>query len=148
MLNADFFPAELSSFFSPISKHTDAHVTSCHNFKNSVAVEIGLVRFYSSWTAISSLSLLWNWRSTKCGCCSDPYSMVGNFPVKQLLYLLVLTWCLGLYCCAEGSPLARDRSFGPLKQHSNEGVEITVCEWFRMQEPFLTEFLKLCWDRD
>jgi len=57
-------------------------------------------------------------------------------------------WCLGLCCCAEGSPLARDRFFGPLKQHSNERVEMAVCEWFRMQEAFWTECLKLCLDRD
>jgi len=57
-------------------------------------------------------------------------------------------WCLGLYCCAEGAPLARDHFFGPMKQHSNDRVEMTVSEWFRMQEPFLTEFLKLCSDRD
>jgi hypothetical protein len=50
-------------------------------------------------------------------------------------------WCLQLYCCAEGSPFARDRFFGSLKQHSNERVEMDVCEWFRMQEPFLTVFL-------
>ena len=52
-------------------------------------------------------------------------------------------WCLQLYCCTEGSPSARDRFFGSLKQHSNERVEMVVCEWFRMQRAILDSIFKV-----
>ena len=135
------------SFLHLISKHRDAYVPSCHNFKKTVAVEIGLVCSYSLWTAISTPLYLWNWWHSKCCCFSDPYSMVDGV---QLPSETTATshgsdmWCLGLYCCAEGSTHARDCFFGPLEHHTNERVEMAVCEWFRMQEPFLTEFAKLC----
>jgi hypothetical protein len=63
-----------------------------------------------------------------------------TFQLKRLQHLVSPTCAVwGLHCRAEGSHLATDHLFGPLKQHSgidpfksNEKVEMAIREWSRM----------------